>query len=414
MAYSELIKNYGRIRDYLRQFYVFGFKSRNGYTSQSTRSYDNERRRLESWLGEYMCFRRNAGGKKVFLSVDSRAISSNPLYTAFKAKSFTAHDIMLHFYILDLLAEGKRLTAPEILAGISGNYLTHFEAAAEPDLSTVRKKLKEYAELGLLRAEKQGNKLYYARQEDCIALEQWREALAFFAEALPLGVIGATLQDKLEQQETHFRFKHHYILHALDSEILYKLLLALGEQRCVCLTHQSGRAPAAKQFRVLPLQIYCSTQTGREYLLCWHYALQRFAFFRLDNIRTVTALDIEKQYGDYQERLTAVKAKLWGVSLKQQRETEHIEMTVCIDAQEQYIVQRLQRERRCGSVEQLDAQHYRYSADVYDAKELLPWLRTFIGRITELKCTNAKVTQTFYADLQAMMELYGGSKHAVQ
>lgn len=45
-------------------------------------------------------------------------------------------------------------------------------SAAEPDLSTVRKKLKEYAEPGLLRAEKQGNKLYYARQEDCIALEQ--------------------------------------------------------------------------------------------------------------------------------------------------------------------------------------------------------------------------------------------------
>ena len=28
MAYSELIKNFARIRDYMREFYVYGFKSR--------------------------------------------------------------------------------------------------------------------------------------------------------------------------------------------------------------------------------------------------------------------------------------------------------------------------------------------------------------------------------------------------
>ena len=31
MAYSELIKNFEKIRSYMREFYVFGFKSRNGY-----------------------------------------------------------------------------------------------------------------------------------------------------------------------------------------------------------------------------------------------------------------------------------------------------------------------------------------------------------------------------------------------
>ena len=28
MAYKELIKNFNRIRDYMREFYVYGFKSR--------------------------------------------------------------------------------------------------------------------------------------------------------------------------------------------------------------------------------------------------------------------------------------------------------------------------------------------------------------------------------------------------
>ena len=54
MAYNELVKNFNRIRDYMREFYIYGFKSRDEYTKKSARSYDDERRRLESWLGDYM------------------------------------------------------------------------------------------------------------------------------------------------------------------------------------------------------------------------------------------------------------------------------------------------------------------------------------------------------------------------
>ena len=57
MAYSELIKNFERIRDYMREFYVYGFKSRDEFTQKSARSYDDERRRVESSLGDYMRFR---------------------------------------------------------------------------------------------------------------------------------------------------------------------------------------------------------------------------------------------------------------------------------------------------------------------------------------------------------------------
>ena len=45
MAYSELIKDFKRIRLYLRDFYVYGFKVRGEFTEKSARSYDNERRR---------------------------------------------------------------------------------------------------------------------------------------------------------------------------------------------------------------------------------------------------------------------------------------------------------------------------------------------------------------------------------
>ena len=51
--FQELIKNFDKIRDYMRQFYVYGFKVRSDFDAKSARTYDNERRRVESWLGEY-------------------------------------------------------------------------------------------------------------------------------------------------------------------------------------------------------------------------------------------------------------------------------------------------------------------------------------------------------------------------
>jgi len=110
MAYSELIKSFDRVRDYMRQFYIYGFKSRAEYDKKSARSYDNERRRIESWLGDFMRFRQTSDGKNVFLSVDSRNIPGNPFYNAFKAKSFTAGDVTFHFYVLDILQPGASYT----------------------------------------------------------------------------------------------------------------------------------------------------------------------------------------------------------------------------------------------------------------------------------------------------------------
>lgn len=97
----------------MREFYVYGFKSRDEYDKKSARSYDDERRRMESWLGDFMRFRQTADGKNMFLSIDSRVTHHNPLYKAWKAKSFTDGDITLHFILFDILC------SPEISLSLS-------------------------------------------------------------------------------------------------------------------------------------------------------------------------------------------------------------------------------------------------------------------------------------------------------
>ncbi len=411
MAYSELIKSFEKIRDYMRQFYIYGFKSRENFTKKSARSYDDERRRIESWLGGFMSFRRTAEGKNVFLSVDNRSVLFNPLYSAWKAKSFTDKDIVLHFCILDLLADGEARSVRAIADGVA-EYLSHTDAPFEVDESTVRNKLKEYASLGLLRAEKQGRTLCYRTAEDAVNLPAWAEAAAFFSEEAPLGVIGSYVLDREDGIPDHFSYKHHYLLHTLDSQILYDILLAMKEKRCIDVVNFGVHGNTEHKHRVYPLRFYVSTQTGREYLLAHHYKFRRPMFFRLDTIRSAAAGPAEPHYDKYEQYAFAGKfdENLWGVSTGDNYSIDHVELTVHVGDGEGYILDRLEREKRRGRIEMLDDHTYRFVADVYDAGELLPWARTFIGRIVRFESSNKGAESKFYEDIRRLNEMYAGGE----
>ncbi len=415
MAYSENIKNFERVREYMRQFFVYGFRARTEYSKKSARSYDNEKRRIESWLGEYMSFAQGKAGKNVFISVDSRNISSNPLYNAFKAKSFTSGDIAFHFYIFDMLSGGKAMGVKEIMDTLTDRYYGCFENASVPDESSVRKKLREYTQLGLLNVNKQGRELLYSRADDHVDLESWKEALSFYVEEDPLGVIGSTLQDKLDGNPEYFSFKHHYLLHALDSDILCSLLLAIEEKRYADIMLFPRRHPdRATVHRVIPLKIYISTQTGRQYLFSYEERYSEFTFFRIDSIHSVK---VKESCEDF-ERISAegdeYRRYSWGTSASKKGKKEHLEMLIKADETERHIPERLMREKRNGTVERVGEGLWKYSVDCYDPGELIPWLRTFIGRIADLSCTDKKVTEVFYADLDTLYAMYGGDEDAVQ
>ena len=414
MAYSELIKDFSRIRDYLRDFYVYGFKHREEYDAKSARSYDNERRRIESWLGEYMAFRQDADGKRVFISIDSRGIIHNPLYRAFKAKSFTSNDIMLNFYILDAFADGSSYTVSEVTDNLESIYMSMFDPAPALDESTIRIKLREYEKLGLLTSEKKGKRLFYRLSADYVSLNEWSDALSFFSEEDPLGVIGSYLLDKLDNTPEYFRFKHHYILHAFESEVLCGLLSAIDEKRRAEIDIYNPRRGKASSQMVTPLKILISTQGGRRYLLANTGAVKQMRLYRLDNIKAVKLCGRDESFSELLPHAENFISHMWGVSSGSDDGLDHIEMIIRVGSGEDYIPARLEREKRCGKVEMVGEGLYRFAADVYDASELLPWLRTFIGRIVSLECNNEYVRDTFQSDLDKMYSIYqGGEPDAV-
>ncbi|MBR2460958.1 MAG: WYL domain-containing protein [Clostridia bacterium] len=413
MAYNELIKNYEKIRSFLRDFYVFGFRGRGDYTEKSGRSYDDERRRIESWMGEHTYSRKDPDGKKTFISIDSRVSSHNPLYNSLKAKSFTDGDITLHFILMDILFFSDRsLCLGDITDKIYSDYLGKFDDPAFFDDSTVRKKLKEYVDEGLIKMEKRGKTAYYSRTEeiqDTLSLIS-QDALDFFSEVSPCGVVGSFLLDKFPKRDSCITFKHHYITHAPDSEILCRLFEAIGQKHCVIITNKGKRSSTPADSVITPLKIYASVQNGRQYLLAYHHESRQINTYRIDYIKSVTRGEPSPYFDSQKKKLSELESYVWGVNvimLHGAPRLEHVEFTVRAEHYEEYIVNRLQREKRCGTVEQVSENIWKFSADVFDTYELVTWIRTFICRITSLSFSNKLLENQFKSDILEMARQYG-------
>ena len=88
-----------------------------------------------------MQFRQTPEGKNVFISIDSRLSNHNPLYKAWKTKSFTDGDITLHFILFDILFDPSiEMSFSEITDQIDER-LSRFSDLRMFAESTVRKRL---------------------------------------------------------------------------------------------------------------------------------------------------------------------------------------------------------------------------------------------------------------------------------
>ena len=402
MPYKELIKNFDNIRMYMRDFFVYGFRTREDYAKKGLRSYDNEKRRIQSYLGDLLSFKQTEIGKKVFISLDAKSVSRNPLYKAFKVKSFTSKDISLYFIVMDILKSGESYSLTDILNKIDSDYLSYFSKPLLFDESTLRKKLKEYEALGLIKSEKTSKKLEYSLVNDDIEAKDYKDVIRFFTEENILGVIGSYIEDKFENADEYISFKNRYIMNAYDTEVVFEILRAIKNENKVKIQTFAS----AKQREYIPLKLYVSKQGGRNYLMCKGMEDNRFYSIRTDYIKSVRQGLKVNDFSIVKTRFEDISRHIWGVSYSAGK-LEHFEMDIYVGKGEEYIVSRLEREKRCGKVTKLDKETYRFSVDLYDSYELVPWIRTFFGRIKRLKCSNRMVSDQIKFDIVKMSKQYG-------
>lgn len=404
--FQELIKNFNHLRAYIRAFYIYGYGTRNTISQKSKRTYDNEKRRIASYLGQYMKHYYGKKGKTVFLSIDSAAIPQNPFYKAYQSKSFTDNDMMLHFFILDRLECKKMLTAGQMTDEISFAYGEMF------DVQTVRGKLREYEKEGILQSRKIGKALYYEKSEDTLEKffpkkEAVEDCIVFASESMPFSVIGSYICNGMHLKNNYFLWKHHFIAHTLDDMELLQMVKAIEQDRGVELVNVSRKTNKKTALKGIPFLILVSTQTGRRYVFLYADKQKRFMTLRLDCIQNVTLLEKAQHKQGLQQKAAEVLQTKWGTSVKWQNIPEHFEMTIFAeDKTEQFIVERLKREKRFGTVKKIANNTYCFSIDTADTNEMMNWVKTFTGRIIDITGNNQKMINRFYKDMYRMAQLY--------
>lgn len=411
-VYSELIKNFDKIREYVRDFYIFGFHTRDSFDSKSKRTYDNERRRIESWLSDYIHTSLDGHRKKVSVQIDSGNIFQNPLYQCYRSKSYTDNDIRLHFILMDLL-DNNPMTVSQIADSISQNYGMAF------DVQIIRIKLKEYLNEGIISATQNGKTILYTKSDlyaDDISeqFSGFADMIKFFSEENPFGAVGSYILNKLDLKNNIFIRKHAYMVHTLDDEVLLEIMNAISQKRLVKMSCMCGKSKYIREITAVPLKIHCSVQTGRNYIIMYSASRKRLFSVRVDYVISVTPLKQVREYDQYYHYYEINSKYLWGTSFGDARkygQTEHIHMEITANEEtEAFVIKRLIREKRSGTVAKIADGLYAFDIDLFDANEASPWIKTFIGRIAVFETTNKELQRKFYADMVKLGKIYGVDK----
>ncbi len=402
--YAEDIGCIGSIekaRGYARDSLVYGLKTKSDYTKDmSPRSYDSFASNMDHWFDSCLQTRRVAVRKKVrYLSLDCRDYSANPIYKIWKTCSFTTNEIVFFFSLLNFFSKYSEPASIE-------EVYTYYDNVHGTDGFTKHGAQKWMQNKGCKSGiiVKVGRKYKLA---DSVDLSKCNDMLLFYSEIAPGGVVGSFIIDKLIQGDSPFRFKQRFPGQAFDHGIIINILYAIKNHRTITFQYPSkDKKLSYRSF--LPVKVYSSAQNGRQYVVVWNEYKQFFSNYRIDKMRSISVSDepvceaasIKQKYED-------VKSHVWGISFGN-GELTHVEFLIKVSEDEYYVVNRLLREKHCGRVSHLENHPgiFKFEADVYDANEMIPWIRTFISRIVSLSVSDSDVEKVFWDSLEDMYNMY--------
>lgn len=383
-----LIRDYENIRKILRDIYIYGCFTRDDFIEMgiSGRKYDNERRRISAYLPDKFIQKRRVN-KKVLLycSYHIEDSEKNYLSGTFRNKSFTALDVMSFFFVQQLLAERKEMTASEILDALP-NYNTKVVFTKD----NLRVKLNELVDKGYIKIRKEGRMVFYSLIEDI-----WKNFtndelydlslyLKFLKNVSPLEVPYYFLEEKLYlymkcernleiNNEKIFGFKHNHFFDSLDNDVLLDILRGCKKGCSLSIQIQEQES-----ISVFPVIVIHDNTYGRQYLYCFDDSNNRQRVIRLDKIISVK---VEKAMNPKERSIVdAMKSfikECWCTSGINEELKELIIEFRFDEQKEAYILRRIEQEGHGGKITKKMDGVYEYKIKLRDPDEMIPWIRSF-------------------------------------
>lgn len=386
-----LIRDYSDIRDILRDIYIYGCFSRDDYINKgiSGRKYDNEQRRITSYLPDKF-IKKKREGKRVlpYCSYNMTETPENFLAETYRNKSFTLLDIMSYFFVLTLLNEGQGMTLPELLEVIPEE---NAEIIYTKD--NLRKKLDELIEKGLIASKKVGRRVLYKTVEDSLGYFETQELtdiywlLEFVKNVNPIEMPYFFLQRKLrlylyanrgiQVDDIHtFQYKHNHLFNVLDNEVVLVILRAIHAQRELNIQYSSRGSVFTS--RILPIRVIHECNHGRQYVLFYDLASETVKTRRIDRISSAEMMGkADDEIIGKAVKESELEESSWCTSgLYFDQDEVKIEFRID-DESEQYVIERIKREGKNGTIESVAPGLYLYTIMVKDPLEMTPWIRSF-------------------------------------
>lgn len=266
-------------------------------------------------------------------------------------------------------------------------------------------KLKETLEsVGL--TVKYSDKIYYSVSNisikdilgnDSDLITRFSEMISFFSQTSSLGEIGTYILSKLPCVNSPFRFKHNYIIKALNDYNIISLLYAIKNKKWVEMESRDAvNEQKYQHFTCKPLTIKENVSDGRQYLIFYHPMYRSISSMRIDSIDSIVVGErIEESYCFFDEkRAKKLIDYTWGLkfadfyegNVKSDVYPSIVTVKINYNPQkEKYIKKRLQRE--IGEIEEIKNETdslLKISANVVNPWDMIQWIKTYTTRIVHI------------------------------
>jgi hypothetical protein len=409
-CFQTAIREYETIRPYLRFMYLYGCCTKKYMTDKglttSARKFEEDTRRtraiIPNRIDEMLVSRR----KSLRVNVSALDIDENYLAASYFIRAFTDYDFALHFAILFILAETPGIRLEALVKRIDGMAL-HDKTISK---NTIKRFLSEMIMEGLV-VKSNG----YSLPPDPFAKLSDEEILAlitavdFYRNVLMVSILGEYAYSSLihyaSSSRRHkppdvsiFMFRYRHLERIVDDDTLLPLIHCIRTQKKTRYKYNE------KKREGFPCQIRYDTFYGRQYVVI--HDGKQYNILPITNISEVTVLcDNAREC----PKPDTFLRHSWFVSQPQKNEKPAVKVRAWfyIDKDIHYILERLQREKRHGSITNVSEGKYLFEIGLNDPHEILPWLRSFLGYVVIEKSDEHDLYERYSASVSRMREIYG-------